>query len=173
MGWSRDVGLEPVNLVTCARHSQVKGTWNFTVIPEMLLQEVNVRDFDALAIPGGFEEAGYYTDAYSDEFLDIIRSFHDMGKLIASVCVGALPVARSGVLNGRTATTYHIDQSPRLGQLHALGVDAVRENIVVDENIITSCGPSTATKVAFILLEKLTSLENSQRVRSAMGFHDS
>jgi 4-methyl-5(b-hydroxyethyl)-thiazole monophosphate biosynthesis len=148
----------------------VRGTWNFTVIPEMLLKDVIVQDFDALAIPGGFEDTGYYADVYSDEFLDIIRSFHSLGKPIATVCVGALPVARSGVLSGRTATTYHIDDSPRLQQLRSFGIDAVKQNIVINGNVITSCGPSTALDVAFTLLRKLTSQENYRRVKYAMGF---
>ena len=40
---------------------------------------------------------GYYEDAYNIEFLKIIREFKSQNKIIASVCVGALPLAKSGV----------------------------------------------------------------------------
>ncbi|BFH62478.1 hypothetical protein PAJ34TS1_30700 [Paenibacillus azoreducens] len=35
------------------------------------IDEVDEDEFDALAIPGGFEEAGFYQDAYSEEFLNM------------------------------------------------------------------------------------------------------
>ena len=33
------------------------------------LKKVNVQDFDALAIAGGFEKAGFYEDAYDERLL--------------------------------------------------------------------------------------------------------
>ena len=45
------------------------------------------------------------------------------------------------------------------------------ERIVIDGNLITSCGPSTATDVAFLLLEKLTDQESAEKVRDLMGFN--
>ena len=40
----------------------------------------------------------------------------------------------------------------------------------MDDNLITSNGPSTAIEVAFVLLEILTSKENTLHVRKLMGF---
>jgi len=40
----------------------------------------------------------------------------------------------------------------------------------VDDNIITSCGPQTASGVALLLLEKLTSHREMSLVKEAMGF---
>ena len=48
-------------VVTAGLHDRLKCTWNFTVIPEVTLDSVKVEDYDALAIPGGFEEAGFIT----------------------------------------------------------------------------------------------------------------
>lgn len=147
----------------------LKCTWNFTVIPEMHISEVNIDEFDALAIPGGFEEAGFYEDAYSEEFLNIIRKFDRAGKIIASICVGALPIGKSGVLVGRNATTYNFGK--RQKQLSEFGANVLGdEPIVVDKNIITSYNPSTAFDVAFNLLEILTSKENCINVKNIMGF---
>ncbi|HBG4551723.1 TPA: DJ-1 family protein, partial [Clostridioides difficile] len=46
----------------------------------------------------------------------------------------------------------------------------VNEPIVVDKNIITSYCPETAPHVAFKLLEMLTSKEQMDEVKLAMGF---
>ncbi|MCM3340710.1 DJ-1/PfpI family protein [Paenibacillus sp. MER TA 81-3] len=68
---------------------------------------MTVQEFDALALPGGFEEAGFYKDAFRPDVLEFIREFDRQGKNIASICVGALPLGRSGVLQGRNATTLN------------------------------------------------------------------
>ena len=46
----------------------------------------------------------------------------------------------------------------------------MREEIVIDDNIITSSAPKNALETAFILLEKLTSKENMENVKYNMGF---
>ena len=53
---------------------------------------------------------------YDDRFLNLIREFDSSNKYIASICVGALPVAASGVLKGRKATTYHLGDGRRQKQ---------------------------------------------------------
>jgi 4-methyl-5(b-hydroxyethyl)-thiazole monophosphate biosynthesis len=170
MGWSRDVGLNPVHVTTAGRRAQVKGTWNLLVIPEIQLSEVRVEEYDALAIPGGFEEAGFYEDAYHEDFLKIISEFHNAGKIIASICVGALPLGKMGILKNRKATTYNLLGSVRKEQLKAFGVNVQDQPIVVDDKIITSSCPATALDVAFTLLEMLTTKENCRQVKIAMGF---
>ena len=168
IGWNKLDGDGTTDLITVGMRKTLKCTFNFEVIPEMQLSEVNIDEFDALAIPGGFEEAGFYEDAYSEDFLNLIRAFDKSGKIIASICVAALPVAKSGVLTGRNATTYI---GTRQQQLLSFGAEVLGDKpIVVDDNIITSYNPSTAFEVAFTLLEKLTSEENCRKVKELMGF---
>lgn len=40
------------------------------------IEEVSADDYDALAIPGGFEEFGFYEEAYNEKLLDLIRQFN-------------------------------------------------------------------------------------------------
>ena len=171
LGWSRGVGDIPVNVKTAGRREQIKCTWNFTVVPEAQLCDISVDDFDALAIPGGFEEAGFYKDAYHEEFLDVIRQFHKSGKIIASICVAALPLGKSGILKNKKATTYHLNNGKRREQLENFGAYVQDQPIVVEDNIITSTSPATAVDVAFMLLRMLTSPDNEKKVKTAMGFH--
>lgn len=102
-------------------------------------------------------------------FLNLIREFDKADKIIASICVAALPIGKSGVLNGRNATTYNLGK--RQKQLSEFGVNVIPDKpIVIDKNIITSYNPSTAFNVAFKLLELLTSKENCNNVKRLMGF---
>ena len=170
MGWSREHGKEPVDLITTGLRTEIKCTWNFIVKPQIEFKEIKVDDFDALAIPGGFETAGFYEDAYDERFLSLIREFDRQGKIIASVCVGAMPVGKSGILKGRNATTYDLLDGFRRKQLSDMGADVQNKSIVVDQNIITSTGPSTGLDVAFHLLEMLTDKENVDLVKKFMRF---
>ena len=171
IGWNYTEGDGTTELVTVGTKERLKCTWNFIVTPEMMIEDLNVDEFDALAIPGGFEEAGFYEDVFSEKFLDVIREFDRRGKIIASVCVGSLPIGKSGVLEGRSATTYNLSEGRRQAQLAGYNVNLIPDQaIVVDKNIVTSYNPSTALDVAFTLLEMLTNKENTDDVRRLMGF---
>lgn len=170
LGWSGEYGIEAVKVVTVGLQVNVHGTFGIRIIPDILLSDVNVDEFDALAVPGGFEVYGYYEEAYSEPVANLIRRFEELGKPIASICVGALPLANSGILKGRRATTYHLREGVRRKQLAGFGVNVVDEPIVRDGNVITSTSPATAMDVAFELLARITSSENSSHIREMMGF---
>ncbi|HCJ2889144.1 TPA: DJ-1/PfpI family protein [Clostridioides difficile] len=170
MGWARNDYGHDIDVVTCGFKKQVMSTFNIQVLVDKTIEEVCVDDYDALAIPGGFEEFGFYDEAYDLSFLNLIREFNSKEKIIASICVAALPVGKSGVLKNRKATTYHLKNGKRQRQLSEFDVNVVNEPIVVDKNIITSYCPETAPHVAFKLLEMLTSKEQMDEVKLAMGF---
>jgi 4-methyl-5(b-hydroxyethyl)-thiazole monophosphate biosynthesis len=170
LGWADTFGSERIACVCAGLHPRLRCTFGPNLIPDVQLDQVRVEDFDALAIPGGFETAGFYEDAYTEPFLDIIRTFDRAGKPIAAICVGALPLAKSGVLAGRRATTYKLLGGKRRQQLAETGAEVVDASLVCDGNVITSTGPSTAVDVALALVETLTSPENAAQVRELMGF---
>ena len=171
LGWNKWEGDGTTEVVTVGLHAQLQCTWNFKVTPEKLLHEIDLAEFDALAIPGGFEEAGFYEDAFCEEFQAVVRHFDDQKKPIATICVASLILGHSGILHNRQATTYNHPTSKRLGQLESYGAAIVNERIVQTEHLITSSNPGTAFDVAFRLLETLTSTTNTARVRDLMGFH--
>lgn len=168
IGWNLFEGDYSTQLHSAGISKEIKSSFNQKFTVDYLIEQINIDSFDALAIPGGFKEFNYYEDAYSDVFLNTIRAFKVLNKPIASVCVGALPIAKSGILKNKKGTTYN---SPDYrNTLKEYGVDVLDEPIVIDDNIITSHGPSTAIDVAFILLGKLTSYENVKSVKKLMGF---
>ena len=168
MGWNLAEGDHSTELVTCGLRKEIKSAFNQRFVVDLLVSDVDVDAFDALAVPGGFEVYGYYKDAYNQAFLDIIGAFRANNKFIATICVGALPLAKSGALMGRKGTTY--TSAVRREALQAFGVEVIDQPIVMEDQMITSCGPSTAVDVAFMLLEHLTTRENADKVRQLMGF---
>lgn len=170
LGWNLVDGDGTTKLVVCGLQKEINGTFGVRVLADVVADEVDINDYDALAIPGGFVEYNFYEQAYSEPFLKIIRGFHEKGKIVASICTGALPVGKSGVLNGKCGTTYNKRNGIRQNALREFGVEVVNEPIVEDDNIITSWNPSTGLDVAFSLLEKLTNRENTNNVKFMMGF---
>lgn len=170
LGWARVDYGHKIFIDTCGFTNKVISTFNVPVIVDKTIGEINADDYDALAIPGGFGEFGFYEEAYDERLLKLIREFDSKGKIIASVCSGAFPIAKSGVLKNRRATTYHLKDGYWQNKLKEFGVNVVNERIVVDRNIITSYCPETAPDVAFELLKMLTSEEEMTIIKRAMGF---
>lgn len=170
IGWDSVYGTKNTELVTCGMNREIKSSFNHTVIANLAVDDVNAEEFDALAIPGGFEDYSFYNDAFDESFLELIRAFHKQNKIIASICVGALPLGKSGILTGKRGTTYNLANRYRQNQLAEFGVRVVNEPIVIEDNIITSWNPSTAIFVAYQLLEMLTSKQNAEHIKGLMGF---
>lgn len=171
-GWTRSYCDSDVDIVTCGYKEKVVSTFGVSVNVDILIDRVDVSDYDALAIPGGFGEFGFYEEAYDESFLQLIRMFDADNKPIATVCVGAKPLGKAGILNGKRATTYHLDNKKHQEQLsHFEGVTVIPdERIVIDGKIITSFCPETAPDVAFSLLEMLKGKEMANHTKTLMGF---
>ncbi|MBQ6993192.1 MAG: DJ-1/PfpI family protein [Lachnospiraceae bacterium] len=170
MGWARESFGNDVHVHTCGFQKQVISTFNVPMQMDVLIDEVDVKDYDALAILGGFREFGFKEEAFHAKTKELIRAFHEKGKPIATVCVAAFALAESGILTGKRATVYHLDGGKTQQELAEYGVNVINEPIVVDGNIITSYCPETAAGVAFRLLEMLIGTERMQEVKYAMGY---
>ncbi len=168
IGWNLVLGDKSTELFTCGLRKEIKSSFNQRFIVDYLVSDIDISSFDALAVPGGFEVYGYYKDAYDDNFLDLIRGFKANNKFIASICVGALPLGKCGILKNKNGTTYN--SAVRREALQGFGVNVLNQPIVIDDNMITSWNPSTAVDVALLLLEHLTTKENAEKVRQLLGF---
>jgi len=168
LGWANIDGEEPIEVVSAGLRPVLKATFGFSVMPQAILSDLDLTLFDALAVPGGFEGAGFYQDALSEQFTAAIKAFEQCGKPVASVCVASLSLAAAGILRGRRATTYHQVGGKRKAQLENYGAIFIDQPVVIEDNLITSTGPGTATEVAFALLRVLTSENNVQHIRKLM-----
>lgn len=171
-GWNMVVGKKDTLVTTCSFHDIINCTWNIKILPEINLKntKLNLEIYDALVIPGGFGKAGFFNNMKTEEFQSIIQHFHNNNKIILGVCTGVISLGESGILKNKRATTYLLDNDRYFKQLSNYGAIPVREEIVIDDNIITSSAPKNALETAFILLEKLTSKENMENVKYNMGF---
>lgn len=170
MGWARDDFNCDIHVEICGFSKKIRSTFGVSVTADVLIDHVDADNYDALAIPGGFEEYGFYKEAYHDKTLNLIRAFNFQHKPIASVCVAAFPLAKSGILKDKKATTYHLRGGYKREELEKFGVILGDEWFAEEDHIITSSCPRTAPDVAFRLLEMLTSAEKALEVKKAMGY---
>ena len=82
IGWNLLEGDKSTQLFTCALNKEIKSTFNQRFIVDFTVDEINPVDYAALAIPGGFEEYGFYKDAYHSDFLELIKKFENQQKTI-------------------------------------------------------------------------------------------
>jgi len=171
LGWSTSYGAVTVTVTTASTNgSEVVCTFGVRVRADRRCSDINAADFDGLAIPGGFESFNYYADAYSSAVQNLIGQFVALGRPVAAVCVGALPLAKTGCLVGRRATTYHLMNGLRRKQLADLGAMVVDEMVAEDGPFITSTSPATAMEVALRLLARVGGTDNATAIRNLMGF---
>ena len=172
-GWAKSEFGYDIELDTCGfTNSVASAFWGTEIKVDKLISEIKVDEYEALAIPGGDHLYGYFEEAYNEKFLELIRAFNNKGKIIASICVAALPIGKSGVLKSRNATTYHLCDAYRQKELAEFGVNVINEPIVIDDNIITSYCPETAVNVSFEMMKKLMGREKTCVIKHGMGYEE-
>lgn len=171
-GWNMVVGKKNTTTTTTSIHDIIYCTWNLKIFPQLNLKKesIDLEEYDALVIPGGFGKAGFFNDMKDSIFKNIIQHFNEKNKIIVGVCTGVIPLGEAGILKGRKATTYLLDNERYFSQLEKYGAIPISEEIVEDKNLITCSGPKNALETAFLLLEKFSDKENCNIVKKNMCF---
>lgn len=175
MGWNMMVGDRSTELITVGLHPVINSTWNLQVCPELQLRDANLDKFDALVIPGGFEESYLYDDIFRTEVFGVIDHFKENNKIIITVAVfyGKVPFERANVIKDKSITAYIQPTNINFGKLNEFRDNLAQQNKdKIESDIIVAVNPGTAFEAAFLLLEKLTSCENVKHIKNMMGFSE-
>jgi 4-methyl-5(b-hydroxyethyl)-thiazole monophosphate biosynthesis len=155
-------------VTTTGFHETVTSRCGLPHKPDLLLPDINPKDYQALVLPGGFHSQGY-DETYDVRIHRLARQIHANGGHIATMCVGILPIADAGLLKGKKATTYpysrHHDNIRRLKTNGAIVVD---EPVVLDDRIISCAGPGSSLDVAFLLMDCLMGSDTTQEIHKFM-----
>ena len=78
--------------------SPVRDIQGLILTPETTIAEA--PEFDVLLVPGGYGQQELMND---EEVLSLVRNHFSAGRLVFSVCTGALLCGAAGILRGRQA----------------------------------------------------------------------
>lgn len=113
------------------------------------VSDADIADFGALVLPGGVANPdALRTDKGA---VDFIRAFFGTGKPVAAICHAPWTLAEAGVLEGRELTSWPSLQT----DLRNAGGRWVDEEVVIDENLITSRKPDDLKAFTKALLTAL------------------
>ena len=132
-----DAGAE-VEVVSL-EEGEIKGFDHFdpanTVPVDRTVEDVSPEEYDALMIPGGVGNPDLLRG--DENAVSFVRDFHAAGKPIAVICHGPWMLVESGLARGRRVTSWPTLQT----DIRNAGGDWVDQEVVVDDNIVTSRKP--------------------------------
>ncbi|MEM5815242.1 MAG: DJ-1/PfpI family protein [Candidatus Aenigmatarchaeota archaeon] len=131
----------------------VKGRNDIKILCDKTLDEVNENEYNGIVLPGG--NPGYKNLMASEKIITILKNFNLKRKIIGAICASPLILAKIGILKEKKATCY-----PTLKNEIPKYVD---EKVVLDDNIITSQGPSTALDFSLQIV-KILKPENYEQI---------
>jgi protease I len=109
--------------------------WGDSIKVDVSLSDASVHDYDALHVPGGVINPDLLR--MDSDAVEFIRSFFEAGKPVSSICHGPWLLIESGVVRGRTVTSW---PSIKTDLVNA-GADWVDKKVVEDDGLVTSRGP--------------------------------
>ena len=106
---------------------------SFTV--DVSVERANPDDYDGLVLPGGVANPDHLRT--NPDAVNFVKSFVEAGKPIAAICHGPWTLIETGVVKGRTMTSW-----PSLKtDLSNAGATWVDKEVVVDRGLVTSRKP--------------------------------
>jgi protease I len=111
------------------------GKHGYPVTVDKGIQEVDVEQFDAVVIPGGYAPDRMRRHA---AMVNFVREMAHQGKIVAAICHGGWMLASAEVVASKTVTSFFAIKDD-LVHAGAIYKDA---EVVVDGNLITSRKPS-------------------------------
>ena len=120
---------------------------------DLLLEDVNVSDFDVILFVGG---SGALEFLENRECHRIAKEAVEQKKLLTAICIAPSILATAGVLKNKKATVWS-------SNMDKFGIKILKENgakylakpVVIDGKVITANSPESARKFAETIIRSL------------------
>jgi cyclohexyl-isocyanide hydratase len=134
----------------------IRDVQGLRLTPDVRIAEAET--FDVLLVPGGYGQQAL--------MLELIRKHVQRGKLLFSVCTGALLCGAAGVLAGRRVTTHW--SARHLMRYYGAVLEDAR--VVVDGNLISAAGVTAGLDAALALVSLLRGDAAAQEIQLAIEY---
>jgi protease I len=128
--------------------NEATGMLGGRVKPDILVSDVNARDFDAVVFIGGSGATQYLNDPLAHQ---LASEAVNADKVVGAICIAPAILANAGLLKGKRATVF----SQEGNTLKSGGADYTARPVEKDGNIITASGPEAAREFGEELVKKL------------------
>lgn len=125
---------------------QVTGSHDIQVKADHIF-DGDLSDYDLVVLPGGMPGSAHLRD--NQALISQIKGFDQAGKKIAAICAAPIALHQAGVLQDKHFTCYDGVQEQITDGIYQ------KQIVVVDSNLTTSRGPSTALAFAYELVDQL------------------
>jgi len=142
-------------IVASSSRDYATGMLGATVKPDILINEIKVKDYDAIIFVGGSGANCYWNDPTAHL---IAQEAVKKGKILCAICIAPVTLANAGVLKGKRATVWPAVKN----KLRAKGAIYTGKNLEVDDGIITASGPQAAQEFGKAIVNALFPQNNSQ-----------
>lgn len=140
----------------------VCGSHNIKLYADDVFENVDFSQYDAVILPGGMPGTTYLME--HEGVNRVIKEFAKAGKLVAAICAAPGVLGEAGLLKGRKASVY-----PGFEE-HLCGAEYVKNEVVIDGNIITAPGMGKALQFSFEIIRYLINGEAAEKMKEEIIF---
>ena len=130
-------GVQPIQVITVGNNkSPITTMGGLKVLPEISLDECNLKTTDVLVLPGGFT----WTELIHDTVLEKTEKALMQGTVVAAICGATVALAKRGLLDSRSHTSNDLEYL-KMVVPNYIGEKYYKfQSAVTDENLITASG---------------------------------
>ena len=134
--------------IASSTKKEATGMLGTKVVPDILIDEVDIDDYDAVIFVGGSGANEYWENEKAHE---IAKKAYEKSKVIGAICIAPVTLARAGLLKGKKATVY----TSEIENIKKEGVIYTGNSVEVDGKIVTGNGPTAAKEFGEKIAELL------------------
>ena len=136
-----------VDTVSINEDNQVTSSRKIRVLTDKTIDEINFENYEMIVLPGGPGTENYMK---SEKLLEKLKEF-SINRKLGAICAAPTILSALGILNGKQAICFPACEPDLIKD----GAIIVNQDVVKDNNIITSRGAGTAIDFSLALIEEL------------------
>lgn len=138
----------------------VSGAHNILIHSECKISEVDINNINGISLAGGYN--GMLNLKNNKEVISIIKTLNNQNKLISAICASPIVLDKARVLKNKF-TCY-----PGCENQINSKAKYVKQNICIDENIITANGPANSVLFGLEIIKKMLGEEKYNDIKNEM-----
>lgn len=146
-----------VDTVSINEDNQVTSSRKIRVLTDKTIDEINFENYEMIVLPGGPGTENYMK---SEKLLEKLKEF-SINRKLGAICAAPTILSALGILNGKQAICFPACEPDLIKD----GAIIVNQDVVKDNNIITSRGAGTAIDFSLSLIEELLGKNKSHEIR--------